>query len=108
MTDTAMGLLREALKSLNRCEDATAYSSHDDSVGYRVCCQVPSYYPHEKGCHIPLVIARITALLDSGKTDAMIRNEALELAAREYEKRADGLADNYDIDCAAAIRKLKV
>ena len=38
--------------------EATAYASHEDSVGYRVCCQVPSYLPHTKGCYLRAALAK--------------------------------------------------
>lgn len=46
--------LREALK---RAGEAVAYESHDDSVGYYVCCQVATYRPHAKGCYIQAALA---------------------------------------------------
>lgn len=130
MTDTAMGLLREAKERIEQ----------EDYIGTCGCNQrnrktVDSEEWRRKHCpcyieHIEL-IDRITAMLDSGKSaEAIVKNEALELAARECEARpvftarpkrdeSESYLKMLDDEersgfrlakgvCAAAIRKLKV
>lgn len=55
----ALDKLKVAEEALVRCEDATAYASHEDSCGYRVCCQVRSYKPHAPGCYLAAALAEI-------------------------------------------------
>ena len=54
-----MNALEQAIEVLERAKDATAYSSHDDSVGYQVCCGHASYMPHDKGCYLTLAISAL-------------------------------------------------
>lgn len=56
---SALDKLKVAEEALVRCEDATAYASHEDSCGYRVCCQVRSYKPHAPGCYLAAALAEI-------------------------------------------------
>lgn len=55
----ALDKLKVAEEALVRCEAATAYASHEDSCGYRVCCQVRSYKPHAPGCYLAAALAEI-------------------------------------------------
>lgn len=45
-------LPEELVKELRTALDFISYSNEDDSVGYRPCCQVSSYDPHEVNCPI--------------------------------------------------------
>ena len=53
-----------AVEALKRASEAIGYASHEDSVGYRICCQVQSYNPHEKDCYI---IATLRAIEEGRK-----------------------------------------
>lgn len=48
--------LQLVLNALTEAAEASGYSSHDDSVGYRICCQVASYMPHKPTCALPQAI----------------------------------------------------
>ena len=47
-----LDVMEQTGKALSTAEGAEGYESHEDSVGYRVCCQVPSYMPHTKDCRL--------------------------------------------------------
>ena len=50
--------IEELEKAVVRAMEATAFASHDDSVGYRVCCDVRSYEPHKKNCYLRAALAK--------------------------------------------------
>jgi hypothetical protein len=59
--------LKVAKEALEQASEATAYVSHDDTVGYRVCCDVASYLPHKKDCYLREALAAIDAELAKEK-----------------------------------------
>ena len=56
--------MAEALES---AKESIAYSSHDDSVGYYVCCQTASYMPHRKDCRLNKVLVEWNKFLAENK-----------------------------------------
>lgn len=46
------GKVLAPVEFLKRLAESQAYTSHEDSVGYRVCCNVASYKPHTKDCEL--------------------------------------------------------
>jgi hypothetical protein len=50
-------MVQVPLSWLREQADKQAYASHDDSVGYRVCCGVASYRPHRKDCELAAMLA---------------------------------------------------
>ncbi len=52
---------------LESAKESIAYSSHDDSVGYYVCCQTASYMPHQKDCRLNKVLVEWNKFLAENK-----------------------------------------
>lgn len=88
--------LREALK---RAGEAVAYESHDDSVGYYVCCQVATYRPHAKGCYIQAALAL--------PTDDSVLQERLAQERERCAKVCEELGMIGHWHYTAAIRSMK-
>lgn len=61
----AEAVIEKCEETLQAASEATAYSSHDDSCGYRVCCQVASYKPHAKDCYLSATLVSVRAWKES-------------------------------------------
>ena len=47
--DAAMKALRAVVEADGGCD---RYYSEDDEIGFRACCDVISYKPHEEDCYV--------------------------------------------------------
>lgn len=48
-----MDAARKALKAVVEADGGMArYMSEDDDIGFRACCDVISYKPHEEDCYV--------------------------------------------------------
>jgi len=52
-----------AKTALLRASEKDAFSSHEDTVGYRVCCNVRSFLPHDQDCELMKAVSSINKLL---------------------------------------------
>ena len=51
--------LGAAVEALEKAATAVGYDSHEDSVGYKICCGNRSYEPHAKSCDLMKTLAAI-------------------------------------------------
>ena len=51
--------LRAVLKLALESDGGIAYDGEDDAVGYRPCCRVSSYKPHEPDCWVTVATAAL-------------------------------------------------
>jgi hypothetical protein len=63
--------LRAALKLALESDGGITYDGEDDAVGYRPCCRVSSYKPHEPDCWVTVA----TAALAQEKKDLVNRED---------------------------------
>lgn len=88
---TEKTFLQAILETLIQASDAEAFlNPMRTALGYRVCCQVPSYKEHTKDCYLMAMIHRVRQKIEEDevsvpKKDLQVLLKGLDAYISEYE-----------------------